>query len=128
MENASYIVPPQCHEAQCDAVIIITIITKLFYIGLCNLIFIFATFQIAGIFYRYNILYIQQVPWVPGWLARGASATLARLLASSPPPEAPAGATLELQRQEQIEMWEQQMMMNRAREMRNRPGVSNFAF
>lgn len=80
--------------------------------------------QIAGIFYRYNILYVQQVPWVPGWLARGASATLARLLASPPPPEGPAGATLELQRQEQIEMWEQQMMMNRAREMRNRPGVS----
>lgn len=80
--------------------------------------------QIAGIFYRYNILYVQQVPWVPGWLARGASATLARLLASPPPPEGPSGATLELQRQEQIEMWEQQMMMNRAREMRNRPGVS----
>lgn len=86
--------------------------------------FLLYTFQIAGVFYRYNILYIQQVPWVPGWLARGAKATLARLLASPPPPEGPAGATLELQRQEQIEMWEQQMMMNRAREMRNRPGVS----
>ncbi|KAG0715110.1 Ubiquitin-associated domain-containing protein 2 [Chionoecetes opilio] len=79
---------------------------------------------IAGIFYRYNILYVQQVPWVPGWLARGASATLARLLASPPPPEGPAGATLELQRQEQIESWEQEMMMNRAREMRNRPGAN----
>ncbi|XP_066988751.1 ubiquitin-associated domain-containing protein 2-like [Macrobrachium rosenbergii] len=79
---------------------------------------------VAGFFYRYNVLWVQQVPWVPGWLARGAKATLARLLASPPPPEGPAGATLELQRQEQIEVWEQQIMINRAREMRNRPGAN----
>lgn len=76
---------------------------------------------VAGLIYRYNIFYVRQVPWVPGWVARAAKATLGRLLASQPPQEGPVGATLELQRQEQIEMWEQQMMMNRARENRNRP-------
>lgn len=73
--------------------------------------------------HRYNVFCIQQFPWVPKWIARPAGATLGYVLASSPPQDGPVGATLELQRQEQIEIWEQQMMMNRARELRNRPMV-----
>ncbi|MCL4116458.1 UNVERIFIED_CONTAM: hypothetical protein GTU68_010657, partial [Idotea baltica] len=80
---------------------------------------------VAGLMYRYNVFYVCRVPWVPTWLARVSDATLGRLLASSPPQEGPVGATLELQRQEQVEIWEQQMMVNRAREFRNRPMVSS---
>lgn len=81
----------------------------------------------AGVIYRYNLLWIRCVPWIPNWLARAAKASVGRLLASTVPGVGAAGATLELQRQEQIEVWEQQMMMNRARDMhtRNRPPQAN---
>lgn len=45
-----------------------------------------------------------------------------RLLESSPPidPDAPMGATLEVQRQMQVEELQQQMIFNSMHEMRNR--------
>ena len=67
---------------------------------------------------------MKSIPWVPTWIANVFKATIGRLMVSSPPQDGPIGATLELQRQEQIENWEQQMIMNRAREFRNRNGAN----
>ena len=74
----------------------------------------------AGLFYRNNVFNVSNITWVPKWFARVTDAVLGRLLASSPS-VGPNGATLEIQRQEHIEMMEQQLLFNRAREYMNFP-------
>ena len=59
---------------------------------------------------------------VPNWLARGCDLTLGRLLASSPPVDGPMGATLDIQRQEQMERLEQQMLLQRTRDIHGAGG------
>jgi UBA/TS-N domain len=55
---------------------------------------------------------------MPRWIARACDITLGRLLVSSSPVDGPMGATLELQRQEQMERLEQQMLLQRSRDAR----------
>ena len=45
-----------------------------------------------------------------------ADLTFGRLLSSSPPADGPMGATLEIQRQEQMERLEHQMLLQRSRD------------
>lgn len=71
--------------------------------------------QVAGLLYRWNMLRIQDWLVIPDWLARLTDLTLGRLLASSPPADGPMGATLEIQRQEQMERLEHQMLLQNQR-------------
>ena len=68
--------------------------------------------------YRWNFLRVQQWLVIPSWIARLSEVTLGRLLASSSPTEGPMGATLDIQRQEQMEQLEQQMLLQRSRDAR----------
>lgn len=70
----------------------------------------------AGLLYRWNVLKIQDWLVIPDWLARLTNLTLGRLLSSSPPADGPMGATLEIQRQEQMERLEHQMLLQRSRD------------
>ncbi|KAF4526996.1 hypothetical protein B566_EDAN001543 [Ephemera danica] len=64
------------------------------------------------------LLGIQRYLVIPSVVARACDATLGRLLRSQPPTLGPIGATLEIQRQQQMEQLEQQMLMARARDQR----------
>jgi len=64
----------------------------------------------AGAWLRRDLLAVRRWLRVPRWLAAACDATLGRLLASAPPVEGPMGATLELQRQEQMERLEQVLL------------------
>lgn len=81
--------------------------------GICGLI--------AGLVYRYDILKIQSVVTVPAVVACVMNKLFGWMLQSSAPQESvvPLGATVEIQRQQQLEALEQQMLLNHAREMRN---------
>jgi hypothetical protein len=81
---------------------------------------------LAGIAYRLNLLYVSDLFQIPESVANFVSRAFGWLLETSPPREGPLlmGATLEIQRQQQIEILEQQMMMSRTREMRDRTGGS----
>ncbi|GAB6019829.1 hypothetical protein CHUAL_001369 [Chamberlinius hualienensis] len=74
---------------------------------------------LAGLVYRYNVGNIQRFQ-LPKSLAKFLNATIGRLVASSPPQESnhPMGATLEIQRSQQLEMLEHQMLLNRSRDQR----------
>ncbi|KAG8190678.1 hypothetical protein JTE90_001287 [Oedothorax gibbosus] len=76
--------------------------------GFCSLL--------AGVICRWNFLSVLDIIRVPKFLARLSSMCLGWVLDSSPPPEdsVPMGATLEIQRQQQLEMMEQQMLLSRA--------------
>uniref|UniRef100_A0A2R5LLF5 Putative ubiquitin-associated domain-containing protein 2 n=1 Tax=Ornithodoros turicata TaxID=34597 RepID=A0A2R5LLF5_9ACAR len=75
--------------------------------GLCSLV--------AGALCRWNFLYVQRWLCIPNWLAKLSDMTLGRLLSSSPPKEGPLqmGATLEIQRQQQAELLEMQLLQTR---------------
>ncbi|CAG0899612.1 unnamed protein product [Darwinula stevensoni] len=77
---------------------------------------------VAGLLYRVNFLRIQQLLKLPNIVAKLFDKTLGRLLDSGDSPESPIplGATLELQRQQQMELLEQQIILSRMREMRRR--------
>jgi len=72
----------------------------------------------AGFLYRCNFARVQQWLVIPSSVASISSVTLGKLLASSPPVDGPMGATLDIQRQEQTERWEQQMILQRSRDAR----------
>ncbi|XP_043240435.1 ubiquitin-associated domain-containing protein 2-like isoform X2 [Amphibalanus amphitrite] len=73
----------------------------------------------AGLLYRCSPLRLGRLR-LPAALCWLADSTLGRLLSSSPPTDGPMAATLEAQRQQQIDMLEQQMLLDRYREMRQR--------
>ncbi|XP_067143588.1 ubiquitin-associated domain-containing protein 2-like isoform X1 [Centruroides vittatus] len=77
---------------------------------------------LAGLICRWNVLRIQQWIRVPDFLSKIAALTLKWLLNSSPPQDGtiPMGATLEIQRQQQLELIEEQMLLARAQEFRER--------
>ncbi|GLH07449.1 hypothetical protein R5R35_014251 [Gryllus longicercus] len=77
---------------------------------------------IAGLIYRHNILHIRRWLVVPKWLANISSISIGWLLRSGVPQEGAIGATLEIQRAQQLELLEQQMLLNRARETRRQQG------
>lgn len=66
---------------------------------------------LSGILVRKNVFWIQNWLRIPKFLAKAFHKTLGWLLYTPPPPEpsTPMGATLEIQRQQQIERLEQQM-------------------
>ena len=73
---------------------------------------------VSGLIYRYNVCNVNKLLKVPKWVASIASKWLGRLVCSSPPapPAVQMGATLEIQRQQQMELIEQQMLFSRFRE------------
>jgi len=79
----------------------------------------------SGLVYRSNVCGVQQWLCIPAVLSRVMSRGLSWLLSSSPPTsdDLPMGATLEIQRQQQVEALEQRLMLNHAREMRGRPPI-----
>ncbi|KAJ8875217.1 hypothetical protein PR048_023112 [Dryococelus australis] len=82
--------------------------------------------------YRYNVLWMGRWLVVPRWLSRLSSVTLGWALRSSAPQEGSIGATLEIQRAQQLEVLEQQVLLSRARDMRRqvtRPcALQHYAF
>ncbi|XP_074657779.1 ubiquitin-associated domain-containing protein 2-like [Tubulanus polymorphus] len=90
--------------------------TESILVGICGIV--------SGLLYRVNFLKIQHWLRVPMCLARVASKTIGKLLSSPAPSNpVPMGATLEIQRQQQMEHLEQQLTLQRAREYRNRGRV-----
>lgn len=75
--------------------------------GFCSLV--------AGALCRCNVLYVRNWIRVPHWLSRLCDMTLGCLLSSSPPKEGHVqmGATLEIQRQQQAELLEMQLLQSR---------------
>lgn len=73
--------------------------------------------------YRYNVLYLRQWFLVPRWMAKLSSMSVGWLLRSGAPQEGAIGATLEIQRAQQLELLEQQVLLNRARDVRRQVGI-----
>lgn len=82
--------------------------------GLCGIV--------AGLMYRYNILYLRRWFLVPRWFAKLSSVSFGWILRSGAPQEGAIGATLEIQRAQQLEMLEQQVLLSRARDVRRQQG------
>ncbi|KAJ4442425.1 hypothetical protein ANN_04011, partial [Periplaneta americana] len=87
--------------------------------GLCGIV--------AGLMYRYNVLYLRRWFLVPRWLAKLSSVSVGWLLRSGAPQEGAIGATLEIQRAQQLEMLEQQVLLSRARDVRRQVGKASFS-
>lgn len=79
--------------------------------------------QVAGLMYRYNILYLRRWFLVPRWMAKLSSMSVGWLLRSGTPQEGAIGATLEIQRAQQLEMLEQQVLLSRARDVRRQVSI-----
>lgn len=78
---------------------------------------------VAGIIYRSNFLRVQKWLVVPGVLAKLCDKAFGWLLSSQEPKYRQMGATIELQRQEQADLWDQQhLQYNRAQEFRQLRG------
>jgi hypothetical protein len=73
--------------------------------------------------YRYNVLYLRRWLLVPQWLAKLSSMSVGWLLRSGTPQEGTIGATLEIQRAQQLEMLEQQVLLSRARDVRRQVSI-----
>lgn len=80
------------------------------------------SFQVAGIIYRFNLFQVQQWLKLPDSLTSAISRTVGNLFSSESPPAQPyaMGATLEIQRLQQIEHYEQQALRARMGNLRNR--------
>ncbi len=78
--------------------------------------------QVAGVIYRLNFFQVQQWLKLPDSLTSTVSRTVGNMFASDNPPAQPyaMGATLEIQRLQQIEHYEQQAMRARMGHLRNR--------
>lgn len=78
---------------------------------------------LSGILYQANVLWVQRVLAVPGWLGRMGGLLLEPLLeGSEPTQEAPLGmgATLDIQRQQRMDILDQQLMLSQLAQMRQR--------
>ena len=78
--------------------------------------------QVAGIIYRFNFFQVQHWLKLPDSLTSAVSRTVGNMFISDNPPAQPyaMGATLEIQRLQQIEHYEQQAMRARMGNLRNR--------
>ncbi len=85
---------------------------------------------LSGLLYRSNFLRLQSWLRIPSSLSRLAATVLGPILRSSPPGDValPMGATLELQRQQRMELIEQQMMFAQARQYRQQARRRGEAF
>ncbi|GFQ68898.1 ubiquitin-associated domain-containing protein 2 [Trichonephila clavata] len=88
--------------------------------GICSLL--------AGVICRWNFLHVVDIVKVPKIIAKCFGTCLGWILDSSPPAEnaVPMGATLEIQRHQQLEMMEQQLLLSRARDARDRGNAGRF--
>ncbi|ODN03734.1 Ubiquitin-associated domain-containing protein 2 [Orchesella cincta] len=77
---------------------------------------------VSGILYRKNIFKVQKWLVVPCFIAKSFDKLFGWLLNSSEPKYKQMGATLELQRQEQTDLLEQQYYYNRTQEFRQQRG------
>jgi len=77
---------------------------------------------VTGFICRWNVFHVCDIIKVPKCVASVVSKVLGGLLCSGPPAESPIqmGATFEIQRQQQIELAEQQMLFSRFAEMNPR--------
>ncbi|CAG7785520.1 unnamed protein product [Allacma fusca] len=73
---------------------------------------------IAGLIYRANLFKVQRVLRVPDVVARCCDKALGWAFNSNEPKQQHMGATLDIQRQEQAELWEQQYLYSRAQDFR----------
>ncbi|XP_041483090.1 ubiquitin-associated domain-containing protein 2-like [Lytechinus variegatus] len=75
----------------------------------------------AGILYRLNFLYIKNWVMIPKVMASFSQGLFGWLLSSRPPSEGalPMGATLEIQRQQRMELLEQRMLLAQAQRFRS---------
>jgi len=87
--------------------------------------FIFSVFQLSGLLYRNNIMYVQHLLCVPKFIGRICDKLLRSVFYSAKPTESTAymGATLELQRSQRIEQLERQLAWT---QLNQRPGVIVF--
>ncbi|XP_049799306.1 uncharacterized protein LOC126234621 isoform X1 [Schistocerca nitens] len=76
----------------------------------------------AGLMYRYNVVYLRKWLKIPKCVAQISNKSFGWILRSGAPQEGAIGATLEIQRAQQMEILEQQMLLNRAREFRRQQG------
>jgi len=78
--------------------------------------------MVAGIIYRFNLFHVQRWLKLPDSLTSAVSGAFGSLFSSEAPPAQPyaMGATLEIQRQQQMEHYEQQAMRARMGHLRNR--------
>lgn len=86
--------------------------------------FVWVISQSAGFLYRWNLAGVQQWLVIPSWMAKICGATFGSVLASTAPVDGPMGATLDIQRQEQMERLEQQILLQRSRDARQLRQVS----
>jgi len=75
---------------------------------------------VAGLLYRNNFLFVKKWLVVPDLVARICDKAFGWILYSKEPKVTQMGATLELQRQEQSERWEQQYFQTRAQDFQSR--------
>ncbi|KAL1021736.1 hypothetical protein UPYG_G00017340 [Umbra pygmaea] len=68
---------------------------------------------ISGMLYHSNALWVQRLLFLPRWLSRGGGFLLEPLFSSPPTSETPLGmgATLDVQRQQRIDLLDQQMLL-----------------
>lgn len=85
-------------------------------------IFMLLSLQVSGILYRCNIFYVKNWLKLPSFIINIAKKTIGRVFHSGNPPVQvqPMGATLEIQQQQQMEWFEQQMLRRREGELRQR--------
>ncbi|XP_033640620.1 ubiquitin-associated domain-containing protein 2-like isoform X1 [Asterias rubens] len=85
---------------------------------------------LSGLLYRSNFLRLQSWLRIPNPLSRLAATVLGPILRSKPPGDVtlPMGATLELQRQQRMDLIEQQMMFAQARQYRQQARQRGEAF
>lgn len=70
---------------------------------------------VAGVLVKANALWVQNVLAVPKWLAKSTQKLFGWVIDSSPPEQGAIGATLEIQRSQQIEALEQYQIQQQAR-------------
>ena len=83
--------------------------------------------QVAGFIYRFNLFQVQQWLKLPESLTSAVSRAFGGLFSTETPPTQPyaMGATLEIQRTQQVEHYEQQAMRARMGHLRNRVCIFN---
>lgn len=83
---------------------------------------------ISGVICRWNVFHICDYIKVPKSIALLTNRLFGWLLESKPPPEGPflMGATLEIQRQQHMELVEQEMLFSRFREINQRNDLNIF--
>ncbi|MBN3307644.1 UBAC2 protein, partial [Amia calva] len=79
---------------------------------------------VSGLLYHHNVLHMQRVVFVPGWLAHCGSFLLEPLFSTAEPTHEAVlgmGATLDIQRQQRMDRLDQQMLLSQFTHMRRNP-------